>query len=156
MKHVSRQPKDLHGGTTSTYDCLQYFLRGAKAQLGPTPPHRLSFLMTYTPKNSSERVATSSQRLPPTQQARGTSTPSARFKPAIPAVERPQIHALDRSATGNSNTSENFYVQIRKLLRFITTGVEMTRGANDVRQWKFVPAAPTVTLTTEGMKCDFA
>ena len=31
---------------------------------------------------------------------RQTSMPTERFKPAIPAVERPQSHALDRAATG--------------------------------------------------------
>jgi len=31
---------------------------------------------------------------------RQTSTPPARFKPTIPASERPQTHALDRAASG--------------------------------------------------------
>jgi hypothetical protein len=34
------------------------------------------------------------------QHNRKTSMPSARFEPAIPAFERPQIQVLDRKTTG--------------------------------------------------------
>ena len=38
---------------------------------------------------------------------RQTSMPPAGFEPAIPAGERPQIHALDRGATGIGNSNNN-------------------------------------------------
>ena len=36
-----------------------------------------------------------------------TSTPPARFKPAMAASERPHTHALDRAATGTGLVSDN-------------------------------------------------
>jgi hypothetical protein len=57
---------------------------------------------THT-RYDSKQVISSSQRPLPTQtnnkHNRRTSMPSAEFEPAIPAIKRPQIYVLDRTAT---------------------------------------------------------
>jgi len=59
---------------------------------------------TTVDKTRSGRVISPSQRPLPdnTQHSQQTSTFPVGFKPTIPAVERPQTHALDRADTGNS------------------------------------------------------
>ena len=57
----------------------------------------------HTRQDSSGRVISSSQRPLPDNtkhQQQKTSMPPARFEPAIPAGERPQIYALDCTTTG--------------------------------------------------------
>jgi hypothetical protein len=38
--------------------------------------------------------------------------PTARFEPTIPAIERPQTHALDREAIGSSMVYVDTYEQV--------------------------------------------
>ena len=57
----------------------------------------------HTRQDSSGRVISPTKRRLPdytTLNKRQTSMPPVRFKPTIPASERPQTHTLDRAATG--------------------------------------------------------
>ena len=48
---------------------------------------------------------------------RQTSMPPAGFEPTIPASERPQTHALDRTATGiGFNTIYNYIYYVRQII----------------------------------------
>jgi hypothetical protein len=49
------------------------------------------------------------------------------FKPAIPAKERPQTHALDRAATG---TGANWLILTDHLLTVTNNSHKTTRGTN--------------------------
>ena len=87
-------------------------LRGATAPTGPWPPHYRGFTITlswtrHTRQGSSGRVISPMQKPLLTTQSihkRETSMSPAGFETAIPASERPQAHALDRSATGIDNS----------------------------------------------------
>jgi hypothetical protein len=61
----------------------------------------------------SDQPVAETSTLQHTQHSQQTSMPPVGFEPAIPAAERLQTHALDRSATGIGNKD--------RLLRLIKT-----------------------------------
>ena len=74
--------------------------------------------LDHTQLDSSVRVISSSQKPLPTQHATNTRNehpiPSAGFKPAIHAIERPQNYASERRATGIGSV-----VQLARIIAFI-------------------------------------
>jgi hypothetical protein len=79
-----------------------FFSSGATASSGPGPPHYRGFTITLGRTPLDEWSARRRDLYVTTHNThkRQTSMSSAEFKPAIPASERPQTHALDRAATG--------------------------------------------------------
>ena len=137
---LSFQQLELHGWLlcfhyTLTYNHLQQFFLGQLTNLGPgCPSDKVSKPQTAhthtrthgrTPLNewSARRIR---RYLHNAQQRDESSMPSVRFEPAILAIERLQsYYALDRTTIWIgfqvlriSNTSENGYIQITKLLCF--------------------------------------
>jgi hypothetical protein len=76
--------------------------RDGTAPSGPGPPHYRGFTLTlrHTTVGRTPLDEWSARRTAHDVRKRLTSILSAGFEPAIPASERPQTHALDRSATG--------------------------------------------------------
>ena len=86
---------------------LMYFPSDVTAQRGPVPPHSLRFLdhtqwhttVGRTPLDESSACRRDLYLTTHNTHKRQTSLPLAGFEPAILASDRPQILALDRSAT---------------------------------------------------------
>ena len=102
-------------------------LHDATDPSGPGPPHYRSFTITLkhttlgrTPLNELSARGRDLYLTTHITHNRQTSMPLAVLKPAIPASERPQTHALDRAATGNGF----FNVQGRILAQFTPFRVE--------------------------------
>jgi hypothetical protein len=84
-----------------------FFYIGATAPSRPRPPHYRGFIITLRhttfcrtpldegPARRRDLYLTTHNTL-----KRQPSMPPAGFEPTVPASERPQIHALDRAATG--------------------------------------------------------
>jgi hypothetical protein len=92
-------------------EILHLFSNGATAPRGTGPPHYRGFTITFrhtTPRRTPlDEWSARRKGLYLTKHnthKRQTSMPPEGFEPAIPASERPQIHALDRAATGIGNS----------------------------------------------------
>jgi len=88
-------------------DFSVFFFHVASAPSGPGPPHYRGFTITFrhtilggTPLDEWSARRRDLYLTPHITHKRQTSMPPAEFKPAIPASERPQTHAVDRAATG--------------------------------------------------------
>jgi hypothetical protein len=89
-----------------------FFLHGSTAPNGPGPPHCRGFTITLrhttvgrTPLDEWSARRRELYLKTHDTHTRQTSIPPAGFEPAISAGERPQVHALNRTATGNGTTS---------------------------------------------------
>ena len=87
------------------------------------PPHSWGFMITHEDTAQAvELLWTSDQPIAETsawqhtQHSQQTSMPPAGFKPAIPAGELPQTHALDSSATGISNIACYLLIYMQRYL----------------------------------------
>jgi hypothetical protein len=100
--HCLRPHTGIIGSSLVTVICFQ----GARALIGPGPLHCCGLKITLrhtTPGRTLDECSAQRRDLYLTTHnthKRQTSMPSARWKPTIPASERPQTHALDRAATG--------------------------------------------------------
>ena len=83
----------------------------ATAKVGPRPPYFWSFLITHThthththpfglPWTNEQPVAEAATCTTHKKYKSRTSMPSAGFEPTTPVIDRPQIYALDSTATG--------------------------------------------------------
>ena len=104
----------------------QIFFRGATAQIRPTPPNfefSRSYARTHAhahtqtaelPWTNDQLVAEAGTYTTHNKHNRRTSTPSAGFEPATPAIKRPQAYALARTATGIGNDLNSFVILTKK------------------------------------------
>jgi hypothetical protein len=89
-------------------------IHGATAPNGPGLPHCRGFTITFrhttlgrNPLDEGPARRRDLYLTTHNTHKRQTSMPPAVFEPSIPAGERPQTHALDRSATGIGYTFQN-------------------------------------------------
>ena len=94
-----------------TYRCLRKFLFcGATTLLRPSPPLYWCFDITLgrNPLDGGSDLRRDLYLTTHTVYKRQTSMPPAGFEREIPADERPQTYALDRSATGIGASEQQF------------------------------------------------
>ena len=97
----------VHMNYSLHFICLSFSPHVPTAPSGPSPPHYQGFTITlrHTTLGTTPLAEWSARRRDlylTTHHChnRPTSMPPAKFEPTIPASDRPQTHALDRSATG--------------------------------------------------------